>query len=326
MSSFRRLTGAAVGVLCVTAGAAAAVPAIAAVVTDACATRDKCMDAIMEAARDGRQLDEMALMRALPRNYGTRPSPSGTHAAPDRRNDDALAVGEPDTVLIALLRDANRAGLSAPERQRALALAYLQANKPADAELELDEAIANQPSHAPYWLDLAEVYARQGRRDKAAAALVVATGWTVDADALRQAYARAAQRGGTGAPYAQALQLLGARTEALARREAALAPRPLAKDRGVKGEPMPIMRVDTCIKPEYPRSSLRNEETGMVQLDFLVDAEGKPVEIRKVRSSGYADLDNATLLSLSACSFKPLVVDGKPAAAWAAVQYVWTLE
>jgi len=322
MSSFRRLTGAAAGALCLSA--AAAVPAIAA--ADACATRDKCMDAIMEAARDGRQLDEMALMRALPRNYGTRPSPAAAHPAPDARSDDTLAVGEPDTVLIALLRDANRAGLPAPERHRALALAYLQANKPADAELELDEAIANQPSYAPYWLDLAEVHARQGRHDKAAAALVVATDWTVDAGALRQAYARAAQRGSTGAPYAQALQLLGARTEALARREAALAPRPLAKDRGVKGEPMPIMRFDTCIRPEYPRSSLRNEETGMVQLDFLVDAEGKPVQIRKVRSSGYADLDNATLLSLSACSFKPLVVDGKPAAAWAAVQYVWTLE
>jgi len=321
MYSFRRLTGGAAGALCLSA--AAAVPAIAA---DACATRDKCMDAIMEAARDGRQLDEMALMRALPRNYGTRPSPAAAHPAPDARSDDTLSVGEPDAVLIALLRDANRAGLPAPERHRALALAYLQANKPADAELELDEAIANQPSYAPYWLDLAEVHARQGRHDKAAAALVVATDWTVDADALRQAYARAAQRGSTGAPYAQALQLLGARTDALARREAALAPRPLAKDRGVKGEPMPIMRFDTCIRPEYPRSSLRNEETGMVQLDFLVDAEGKPVQIRKVRSSGYADLDNATLLSLSACSFKPLVVDGKPAAAWAAVQYVWTLE
>jgi TonB family protein len=328
MSPFRCPTGAAVSVLCLAAAAAAA-PAIAAVATaatDACTTRDKCMDAIMEAARDGRQLDEMALMRALPRNYGTRPSPTGTHAAADARNDESLAVGEPDTVLIALLRDAGRVGLPAPERQRALALAYLQASKPAEAELELDEAIANQPSYAPYWLDLAEVYARQGRRDKAAAALVVATGWTVDADALRQAYARAAQRGSTGAPYAQALALLGTRTEAMARREAALAPWPLAKDRGVKGGPMPIMRFDTCIKPEYPRSSLRNEETGMVQLDFLVDAEGKPVQIRKVRSSGYADLDNATLLSLSACSFKPLVVDGRPAAAWAAVQYVWTLE
>jgi TonB family protein len=324
MSSFRRLTCAAVGALCLSA--AAGVPTMAAAAADACATRDKCMDAILEAARDGRQLDEMALMRALPRNYGTRPSPAATNAAPDAHSDEALAVGEPGTVLIGLLRNASRIGLPPPQSHRALALAYLQANKPADAELELDEAIANQPSYAPYWLDLAEVYARQGRRDKAAAALVVATDWTVDADALRQAYARAAQRGSTGAPYAQALQLLGARTETLARREAALAPRPLAMGRGAKGEPMPIMRFDTCIKPEYPRTSLRNEETGMVQLDFLVDAEGKPVQIRKVRSSGHADLDNATLLSLSACSFKPLVVEGKPAPAWAAVQYVWTLE
>jgi len=316
MSTFRRLIGAAAGILL----SAAAVPGLA---LDACATRDTCLDAIMDAARSGRQLDEMALMRALARTYGTRPSAAAAHPAPGARNDDAFAVGEPDTVLIGLLRDGDRPGLAAPERQRALALAYLQANKPAEAELELHEAIANQPSYAPFWLDLAEVYARQGRRDKAAAALVVATGWTVDADALRQAYARAAQRGGAGAPYAQALQLLAARTEALARQEAALAPQP-AKD--AKSDAMPLMRFDTCIKPEYPRAALRNEETGMVELSFLVDGGGKPVQIRKIRSSGSANLDNATLLSLSTCSFKPLTVEGKPVPAWVAVQYVWTLE
>jgi len=320
MPFIRRLVGAAFGTLCLAAAAHAQTPG-------ACSTRDRCLDAIMDAARDGRQLDEMALMRALPRVYGTRPAPSDTMAAAAARSDGMLTAGEPDPVLAAFQNDPKWLGLPATERQRALARAYLQANQPAQAELELEELIANQPSHAPYWLDLAEVYAHRGRRDEAAAALVVATDWTASADALRQSYAQAAQRNsGNGVPYAQALQLLAARTAALAQRQAALAPTPLTKGADGKFAAMPVMLFDTCIRPSYPRSSLRNEETGAVTLEFLVDTEGKPVQIRKVRSSGHAALDNETLLSLSACSFKPLAVDGKPAAAWATVQYVWTLE
>ena len=325
MSIVRRSSAAAAAALCLsTAAAAQAQP------PDACATRDGYLDAIMDAARSGRQLEEMALMRTLTRAYGTRSSASG--ATPDiapaqARSDGTLAAAEPDPILAALRSDPDWRKLAEPERQRALARAYLQAGKPAQAELELGEAIANQPTYSLYWHDLAEVYAYQGRRDKAAAALVVVTDWTANADALRQSYAQAAQRdSGNGVPYAQALQLLAARTAALAQREAALAPKPLTKGADGKFEAMPVMLFDTCIRPSYPRSSLRNEETGAVTLEFLVDTEGKPVQIRKVRSSGHAALDNETLLSLSACSFKPLVAEGKPAAAWATVQYVWTMD
>lgn len=322
MPSPRRLAGAAAGALCLWAAAAHAQP------PEACATRDRCLDAVMDAAAGGRQLEEMAMLRLLPRVYGARPSAPGT-APPDTRSDGSLAAGEPDGVLESLQRDPDWRNMPAPDRLHALVSAYLRAGKPAPAELELDEAIANQPSHAPYWLDLAQVYAHQGRRDKAAAALVVATDWTADGAALQQTYVQAAQRSegsGNELPYAQALQLLAARTAALARREAALAPRPLVKGPDGKYGAMPVMLFNSCARPDYPRSSLRNQETGAVTLQFLVDSAGKPVQIRKTRSSGHAGLDNATLLSLSACSFTPLAVDGKPAAAWATVQYVWTLE
>jgi len=323
MPALRRLTGAAAFAFSVFASAAhAQTPA-------ACATRDNCIDAILDAARSGRQLDEMALMRALPRAFGTRPAAAGTVAAADVRSDGSLSAAEPDPVLAALQRDPKWATLPATERRRALGTAYLKAGQPAQAELEIDEAIANQPTYAPYWQDLAEVYTRQGRRDKGAAALVVATDWSTDAATVRQSYAQAAQRGsgnGSGVPYAEALQLLDARTATLARREAALAPKPLTRGADGKFEDLPEMLFNSCIKPSYPRSSLRNEETGRVTLEFLVDTAGKAVQIRKVRSSGHAALDNETLLALSACSFRPPVVDGKPAAAWAIVQYVWSLE
>jgi TonB family protein len=334
MPILRRLTGTAIALLL----SAAAQGQNHAQTPEACSTRDKCLDAIMDAARSGRQLDEMALMRALPVAFGTRPPPAGTVPnssagidAMQARSDGTLAAAEPDPVLAALRQNPKWLNLPAAERRHALVRAYLQAGLPAQAELELDEAIANDPAYAPWWLDLAEVYVRQGRRDKAAAALVVATDWTADAAALKQSYAQAAQHGtdkgsGQDVPYAEALQLLAARTATLAQREAALAPKPLTKKPDGTFEAMPTMLFDSCRRPNYPRSSLRNEETGRVTLEFLVDPAGKPVQIRKVRSSGHAALDNATLLSLSACSFEPLSVDGKPAAAWAIVQYVWTLE
>ncbi len=48
---------------------------------------------------------------------------------------------------------------------------------------------------------------------------------------------------------------------------------------------------NTCAKPEWPKASLRNEETGITK-----------------------------------CRFKPGTVDGKPEQSWTQVSYVWTLE
>jgi len=81
-------------------------------------------------------------------------------------------------------------------------------------------------------------------------------------------------------------------------------------------------------KPEYPRASLRNEETGTVLLSVLIGADGSVAEVKVDKSSGFRGLDNAVrnqLLSGS-CKNKPGTVDGKPQATWAKVQYVWRLD
>ena len=83
---------------------------------------------------------------------------------------------------------------------------------------------------------------------------------------------------------------------------------------------------NTCAKPEWPKASLRNEETGTVTLSFLIGTDGRVADSKVVKSSGFRDLDRAALTGIGKCRFKPGMVDGKPEQAWMQMQYVWTLE
>jgi protein TonB len=87
-----------------------------------------------------------------------------------------------------------------------------------------------------------------------------------------------------------------------------------------------VVDARNCDKPEYPRTSLRNEESGTVTLAFLIGLDGRVVESRVEKSSGSKDLDNAARAGLSLCKFKPGTIDGKPQQSWTKMQYVWKLE
>jgi protein TonB len=87
-----------------------------------------------------------------------------------------------------------------------------------------------------------------------------------------------------------------------------------------------VLDFSTCVKPDYPRSSLRNEESGTVTLRFLVAPTGRIIDARVERSSGFRDLDRAALNALSRCLFRPASIDNKPVQEPAPMQYVWTLE
>jgi protein TonB len=82
----------------------------------------------------------------------------------------------------------------------------------------------------------------------------------------------------------------------------------------------------TCAKPEWPKASLRNEETGTVTLRFMIAVDGRVVSSEVVKSSGFRDLDKAAQNGISKCRFKPTMIDGKPEQASMQMQYVWTLE
>lgn len=83
---------------------------------------------------------------------------------------------------------------------------------------------------------------------------------------------------------------------------------------------------NTCAKPDWPKASLRNEETGTVTLSFLIGVDGRVADSKVLKSSGFRDLDKAAVTGISKCKFKPGLTDGEPEQAWMQMQYVWTLE
>ena len=88
----------------------------------------------------------------------------------------------------------------------------------------------------------------------------------------------------------------------------------------------PVVQAKSCEPPSYPSASRRLNETGVVQLNFLIDAEGRVVESRVDASSGVERLDEAARKALSLCKFKPGTVDGKPEQSWHKMKYVWKLD
>ncbi len=81
----------------------------------------------------------------------------------------------------------------------------------------------------------------------------------------------------------------------------------------------------TCNKPAYPVNSLRNEQSGVVRIRFLIGLDGRVADSKIQKTSGVKELDIAAKNALSLCKFKPGTVDGKPQQSWTAVDYVWKL-
>lgn len=87
-----------------------------------------------------------------------------------------------------------------------------------------------------------------------------------------------------------------------------------------------VVNAAACEKPAYPAASLRANETGVVLLSFLIDVDGRVLESRVDRSSGYRRLDDAARNGLSLCQFKPATVDGRPEKTWSRIEYEWKIE
>lgn len=85
-----------------------------------------------------------------------------------------------------------------------------------------------------------------------------------------------------------------------------------------------LLDFNSCAKPMYPESDLREGHQGTVALGFKVGQDGKVTASNVQHSSGFAGLDEAARLALEKCSFKPALKDGQPVEAWTVVQYVWT--
>ena len=87
-----------------------------------------------------------------------------------------------------------------------------------------------------------------------------------------------------------------------------------------------VVDARACTKPEYPKSSLRNGDTGVVTLTLLVGTDGRVADSKVEKSSGFRELDRAAQQALSLCKFKPGTVDGVPYQSWTRMQYLWSLD
>jgi protein TonB len=87
-----------------------------------------------------------------------------------------------------------------------------------------------------------------------------------------------------------------------------------------------VVNFDSCAKPEYPKSSLRNEETGTSTISFLIAVDGSVKDSKITKSSGFRDLDKAAVAALSKCRFKPATENGQAVETWSPVAYVWNLD
>jgi protein TonB len=87
-----------------------------------------------------------------------------------------------------------------------------------------------------------------------------------------------------------------------------------------------VVDAKTCDKPSYPPAALRANETGTVRLSFLIDTDGKVLDSKVERSSGFRRLDEAARAGLSLCKFRPATLNGRPERTWGRIEYVWKLE
>lgn len=81
-----------------------------------------------------------------------------------------------------------------------------------------------------------------------------------------------------------------------------------------------------CPTPEYPRTSLANEEQGTVVLGILVAPDGKVADSKIEKSSGHRALDKATVSTFAKCKYKPGTKDGKLDQVWVNQAFEWKLD
>jgi periplasmic protein TonB len=77
--------------------------------------------------------------------------------------------------------------------------------------------------------------------------------------------------------------------------------------------------------PRYPPASRRLREEGEVLVRVLIDADGRPVELNLLRSSGHSRLDDAALSAVRAAIFRPYVSSGRARAAYVRVPVEFAL-
>lgn len=88
----------------------------------------------------------------------------------------------------------------------------------------------------------------------------------------------------------------------------------------------PVIDASTCSAFSYKHAWEEDEESGAVTLAVLVGENGNVISSKLLKSSGYQDLDTASLRAIKRCVFKSAAHSGDTAQTWAKVRVDWVLE
>lgn len=90
----------------------------------------------------------------------------------------------------------------------------------------------------------------------------------------------------------------------------------------------PVVQLDHCARPPYPREAARRGEQGFTRLALVVDGTGRVVKARVVSSSGSELLDAAAQAALLLCTVTPAMLRDEPLGGFSSVQseYIWRLQ
>jgi len=86
------------------------------------------------------------------------------------------------------------------------------------------------------------------------------------------------------------------------------------------------MKVTNRVDPVYPPASRRAGEEGTGVYRVLVDANGRPLEVQVLRSSGFPRLDEAAVTAIHKWRFRAAVANGQAVQTWTRVQVQFKLE
>jgi TonB family protein len=79
--------------------------------------------------------------------------------------------------------------------------------------------------------------------------------------------------------------------------------------------------------PDYPNQSVRNREEGTTTVEACVTAEGRLVDVKVARSSGFPNLDEATVTWAKTARYKPAMFNNEPFAVCGyRLDWVWQFE
>jgi len=87
-----------------------------------------------------------------------------------------------------------------------------------------------------------------------------------------------------------------------------------------------VPKSDSCGMPDYPAAWMDDGLQGTVRLALLVGADGSVKDKKVVASSGYRELDKASLRAGANCKFVAAPKDSNRAPGWTILQYKWVAE